>query len=324
MTQAELSQISSRSTLYGALSVLIAVLCFSVNDTTIKFLSGGYALHQIVLIRSIIGLGILLAVLMPLEGSWRLLKTNNLGLHLIRGFCVVTANMTFFIALAVLPLADAIAVFFISPLLITAFSVLFLGEKAGIHRWGAVAVGLVGVVIMLRPGTESFNLTMTLPLFSATAYAALHVLTRKIGLAESAVTMTFYMQLTFIVTCIVIGLMLGHGRWDGQGPEIFHFLLRPWGIPPMADWWLFVLIGMASGFGGYFISQGYRLAEASVVAPLEYVAMPISVFAGLFIFGEWPDPVAWIGITLIIGAGLYVFWRETIHNVRLRRRTIQR
>lgn len=324
MTQAEITQTTNRNTLFGALSVLIAVLFFSMNDVSIKFMSGGYALHQIVLIRSFLGLGILLAVLLPLEGNWQLLKTKRLGLHLIRGMCVVTANMTFFLALAVLPLADAIAVFFVSPLLITAFSVLFLGEKAGIHRWSAVGVGLVGVLVMLRPGSENFNLTMMLPLLSATAYAMLHVLTRKIGVTESAVTMTFYIQISFIVVCLIIGLALGHGRWEGQGPEIMHFLLRAWYFPPMSDWWLFGLIGIASGFGGYFISQGYRLAEASVVAPLEYIAMPISVFAGLLIFGEWPDPIAWVGITLIIGAGLYVFWRETVNNVRLRRRAIRR
>ncbi len=324
MTQAEITQTTNRNTLFGALSVLIAVLFFSMNDVSIKFMSGGYALHQIVLIRSFLGLGILLAVLLPLEGNWQLLKTKRLGLHLIRGMCVVTANMTFFVALAVLPLADAIAVFFVSPLLITAFSVLFLGEKAGIHRWSAVGVGLVGVLVMLRPGSENFNITMMLPLLSATAYAMLHVLTRKIGVTESAVTMTFYIQISFIVVCLIIGLALGHGRWEGQGPEIMHFLLRAWYFPPMSDWWLFGLIGIASGFGGYFISQGYRLAEASVVAPLEYIAMPISVFAGLLIFGEWPDPIAWVGITLIIGAGLYVFWRETVNNVRLRRRAIRR
>lgn len=324
MTNADITQATNRNTLYGALSVLIAVLFFSMNDTSIKFLSGGYALHQIVLIRSVIGLGIVLAILMPMEGNWRLLKTKRLGLHLIRGMCVVLANMTFFIALAVLPLADAIAVFFVSPLLITAFSVMFLGEKAGIHRWSAVGIGLVGVVIMLRPGTENFNLIMILPLLSAAAYAMLHVLTRKIGVTESAVTMTFYIQISFIVTCVIIGVALGHGRWEGQGPEIVHFLLRAWYMPPLSDWWIFGIIGLASGFGGYFISQGYRLAEASVVAPLEYVAMPVSVIAGLLIFDEWPDPVAWLGITLIIGAGLYVFWRETVNNVRLKRRSIRR
>lgn len=135
----------------GIASALGASFFFSFNDMAIKFLSGDYALHQVVLIRSVIGMAVLLAVIVPLEGGFSILRTNRLSMHLMRGMCVVVANMTFFLALAALPLADAVAIFFVSPLVITIFSVIFLKEAVGPRRWIAVAMGLVGVVVMMRP-----------------------------------------------------------------------------------------------------------------------------------------------------------------------------
>jgi drug/metabolite transporter (DMT)-like permease len=168
----------------GISSALGASFFFSFNDMAIKFLSGDYALHQVVLIRSVIGMVVLLAVIVPLEGGYRILRTNRLFMHLLRGMCVVIANMTFFLALAAMPLADAVAIFFVSPLVITLFSVIFLKETVGPHRWLAVGMGLIGVVVMMRPASSSFQAVALLPLISAVAYASLHVLTRKIGDTE--------------------------------------------------------------------------------------------------------------------------------------------
>ncbi|MDA5557323.1 DMT family transporter [Shimia sp. MMG029] len=295
----------------GPLSALIAVIFFSINDATIKFLSGDYALHQIILIRSLIGLAILLAIIVPLQGGFGVLRTKRLGMHMLRGFCVVAANTLFFLGLSVLPLADAVAVFFVSPLLITAFSALLLGEKIGPRRLLAVSLGMVGVLIMVRPGAEGFNAALLMPILAAVAYALLHVLTRKIGSTESAATMSVYIQLVFVVVSATVGATLGHGTWEHKGGEMLQFLLRAWHTPDAGDWPFLVFLGIASAGGGFFISQAYRLSEASLIAPLEYVAMPIAVLAGIFIFGEWPAPATWLGMVLIIGSGLFVFWRET-------------
>ncbi len=296
----------------GPLSALVATFFFSINDAAIKFLSGDYALHQIVLTRSLIGLAVLAVIILPFQGGLRVLHTQRLPMHMLRGFCVVAANTTFFLGLAVLPLADAMAVFFISPLLITAFSALLLGEHIGPRRQMAVAAGMVGVLIMIRPGAGDFNIALLLPLLAAFAYAMLHVLTRKIGGTESAATMSIYIQVTFILVSSLVGLGLGHGHFAGRGPELFDFLLRPWGWPAASDWPLLVLLGVASAGGGFFISQAYRLSEASLIAPLEYIALPIAVALGIIIFDEWPAPTTWIGMALIIGAGLFVFWRESV------------
>ena len=115
----------------GAVSALLAVLLFSINDATIKFLSGGYALHEVVLIRSLIGFVIIVALIAPMTNGWAIMRTRRLGMHLLRGLLVVAANMLFFLGLAAMPLAEAVAIFFVSPLIITVFSVIFLGEKVG-------------------------------------------------------------------------------------------------------------------------------------------------------------------------------------------------
>lgn len=294
----------------GAISALIAVTLFAVNDATIKFLSGGYALHEVVLIRSLIGFVIIVAIIAPMTNGWAIVRTRRLGMHLIRGLLVVTANMLFFLGLAAMPLAEAVAIFFISPLVITLFSVVFLKEKVGPRRWGAIVVGFIGVLIMMRPGTEAFRLASLLPLIAAVCYAGLHMMTRLIGRTESAATMAFYIQVAFIIVCVVMGLAVGDGRFAVQSDPSMAFLLRGWLWPDPADALLFLQLGVCTGIGGYLISQAYRVSEAAVIAPLEYIALPLSVLFGVMIFDEWPDVVASIGMGFIVGAGLFTLWRE--------------
>lgn len=301
---------SQPNTILGGLSASFAIIFFSINDVLIKFLSGGYALHEVVLIRSTIGLIIIVAVIAPFTDGWAIVKTRRLGMHLLRGFCVVMANMLFFLGLAAMPLADAVAIFFVSPLIITLFSVVFLGERVGARRWMAIVVGLLGVLLIVRPGTNAFQIASLLPIAAAVAYALIHIIARKIGATESAATMAFYIQITFIVVCVAIGLAVGDGRYSDQSHPSMVFLLREWTWPLLSDWIYFGMIGVGVALGGYFISQAYRIAEAGFVAPFEYLAMPLAVLWGYLAFGELPDILSWLGIGLIVGSGLFTVWRE--------------
>ncbi|HPD91482.1 MAG: DMT family transporter [Rhodobacter sp.] len=294
----------------GTLSAVGGSLAFSLGDMSIKFLSGGYPLHEIVLIRSVIGLAILLGAVIPLAGGYGLLRTRQPGKHLLRGAFVVAANMTFFLALSAMPLANATAIFYVSPLMIALFSILFLGEHVGPRRWAAIAVGLLGAMVMVRPGSDTFSTIALLPLVSAACYAGLNTMTRKLGPGESAATMAFYIQLTFIAFSVVFGLAVGNGRFDPGGDSTLSFLLREWVWPAPADLPFFALAGFGTALGGLMISQAYRLCEAALVAPLEYAALPMAIFWGLTVFGDWPDAVSWIGIALILGAGIYMVLRE--------------
>ena len=309
-----------RATPIGALWALVAVVCFSTNDVLVKFLSGGYPLYQLIFFRTIFGISFILAILVPMTGgSLSMLKTRRLGTHIIRGGCVVFANFCFFLGLAAMPLASAVAIFFISPLLISVFSVIFLGETVGPRRWSAIAAGLLGVLIVLRPGTEAFQAAALLPLVAAFGYATLHILTRAIGGTAPATALAFYFQAPFFVFAVPAGVLLGDGRFEVFDHPSMEFLLRAWVWPGGFDLALIALLGITSALGGFTISQAYRRSEAAYVAPFEYAAMPLAVFWGLTIFGEWPDLWAWVGIALIMASGLVLVWREAVAH----RRTIR-
>lgn len=301
----------SRNSL-GAAAAVASAFCFSVNDATVKFMSGAYALPELMFLRTIIATAVIFFVLVPISGEKVTLRGNRHGILILRGILMVLANLFFFLGIAVLPIADTVGVFFVCPLLILILSIVFLGERAGPRRWIAVAIGLLGVGIMLRPGGEGFQVALILPILGALCYAIHQVATRAIGDRVTAATMALYMQITFFVVMGAMGLAFGAGQFDGQGGPLFAFLLRPWILPPSDDLALFLLIGAATAGSNYFVSQAYRLGEASLVAPLEYVALPMGVMFGVVIFGDWPGLSTWIGITLIVGAGLFVVWRETL------------
>lgn len=300
--------------LTGILLALGGSIVISINDVAIKFLSGDYPLHQVILIRALIGL-VFLAALIRLSGqSFRLFRTAKPVDHLIRVSIVMVSNVTYFLGLAALPLADAVAVAYVSPLIVTLLSVVLLGEHVGPRRWAAVAVGMAGVIVMLRPGAGVIQGAALLVLISALCYAASHMMTRRMRGTEAAITLSFYVQCGFVVVSATMGLVAGDGKFAGSSDPSLAFLLRPWVWPPLPDWPAFLATGLAVAVGGLMISQAYRLCEAGLVAPFEYAGMPMAIFWGVMIFGTWPDLTAWAGIALICGAGLYTLWRETIRR----------
>ena len=300
----------------GIFCVAGAMVSFSTNDMGVKWLSGDYPLHQIVLIRSIVALLFTLAVFIPLEGGLKNIRTRRLGLHLLRGFGIVIANLAFFTSVATLSLAEATTIFFISPLLITMFSALLLGETVGIRRWSAVIMGLAGVLLILRPGTGMFQFVGILPMVAALAYALVQISTRVMGATEKASTMAFYIQLTLIVVSATVGLAIGDGRYGNSTDPTIEFLLRAWVVPPVQDALIMAGIGGLSALGGYLISQGYRLSAPALLAPFEYVAVPVAVLWSIFFFQDTPDTLAWLGIFLVVAAGLYTVYREMVRGRR--------
>ncbi|MCB6179369.1 DMT family transporter [Rhodobacter sp. Har01] len=299
--------------LTGILLALGGTLVFSVNDVTMKYLSDGYALHQLTLIRSLVGMAVVLAVIGYSGTGLAQLLTLRPREHLARVLIVLVSNLTYFVGLSALPLADAAAVAYISPLAVTALSVPFLGERVGPRRWAAVIVGLVGVIVMLRPGAGVIQPAALLVLTSALLYASGNLMTRRMGGTESAMTLAFYVHLGFILLSLGIGLWLGDGHLASDRP-LLGFLVRPWIWPPAEDWPLLIATGLSVAIGGLMMTQAYRITEVGLLAPFEYVGMPLAIFWGLVVFGTWPDSTAWWGIALICGAGLYVVWREAVRQ----------
>jgi len=301
---------ASRTTLLGMMAALTGSAVFSINDLAIKSLSGAYALHQVILTRSTISLLILLGF-MAMTGGFGGLRTTRGRGHLLRVSFVMLSNITYFLGLAALPLADAVAIAFVSPLVVTMMSVVVLGESVGPRRWAAVAVGMLGVLVMMRPGSGALQPAAVLVFLSAFTYAATHMMTRRMRATESAATLNFYVQCGFICVSTVFGLTVGDGHLAGSENASLAFLFRAWVWPPVADWPAFLATGLAVAIGGLMVSQAYRMLEAALVAPFEYASMPLAIFWGAVIFGTFPDLTAAAGIALICGAGLYTLWRET-------------
>ena len=285
--------------------------CFSLQDVIIKLISDRFPLHEIIFGRSILAV-LLTLVFAHFEGGIMNLRSRHPFINLARGLLLISMNVFYYSALASLPIADAAAVYFIAPILILALSIPVLGEKVGRWRWFAIVMGLTGVIIMVKPGGSSINYLLLLPLAAAMCYAVMQVLTRKIGLADKASTTAMYVQVSFVVLAVVFGLAAGDGKFSGSGHPSLEFLLRAWRRPDLFEAGLIAACGVLVAAGGYLLSQAYRVAAASAVAPFEYSALALAVLWGILIWGDWPDLPTISGIALIVGSGLLVFYRENI------------
>ncbi len=301
----------------GILCLVAALAFLTVSDSIIKWLSDGLPLHEIMLFRGLFAM-ILVFVFIHLEGGLTTLKTRRPLLHFVRGSMLVLANMFFFLGLAVMPLAETVSLFYTAPLFICILSQPVLGERVGLSRWLVIFAGLVGAIIMLRPGSEVFRSISLLPVLAALSYAVMTMMTRKLGMHEKASALTFYIQLAFIVISSIVGLAIGDGRFDTYDSEAIGFLLRAWSWPNLAQLQLLLLCGVMVSFGGYLISQAYRLGEAAAVAPFEYASLPFALMVGFYLWGDWPDWISFIGSGLIIFSGLLVFYLENRAHKKLR------
>lgn len=297
-----------------AILCLVAAVAFlAVSDAVIKWLSPNIALHEIMLFRSLFAM-LVMPLIFKLEGGIKTIRTRRPGLHFIRGSMLVFANMFFFLGLASMPFAETVALFFTAPLFICLLSRPVLGEKVGLSRWLVIFLGMAGVVIMLRPGAEVFRTTSLLPIVAALCYAGMQMLTRKLGMQESAGTMTLYIQLAFISISTLVGLGIGDGRFNSGDNQTLEFLLRAWVWPDIEQFKLLALCGLMVTIGGYLLTQAYRMGQAAVVAPFEYTAMPFALLVGYYLWGDWPDIVSFIGSGFIIFSGLVIVYLENRNN----------
>ena len=279
-----------------------------------KAFSSTYPLYELTLFRSIVAILVCLLVFIPLEGGIKILKTKNTGIHFFRGSCVVVANIAFFAGIAVLPLAEATAIFFISPILITFFSIIFLKEKVGILRWSALIFGLLGVILVIKPFGASFRWEIIFPLTAALAYSSLQILTRYLGINEKAATMAFYIQISFLTYMGLFSILFQNGSFDIINHPSLQFFFKGWVWPDKNDFIIIFFIGVFNAFGGYLISQAYRLSFAGLVAPFEYSALVFSIFWGIIILGEFLNLLSIIGIFIILTSGVLIAIRETLKD----------
>ena len=289
--------------------LLLGILGISINDTIIKFLSDAYALHQLVFIRAIFGLLIIVPPVLARYGI-AALRTTRPGVHALRGLLIVLANLTFFAGLASLPLAEASAVVFVSPVLITTFSHYFLGERIGVWRWSAVVIGLIGMICVVQPFGAQLELAFLWPLAAAVCYAGFTVTTRYLGRTEGIASLAIYSIVSFLVVSVAMGLSVGDGSFANTGNPNLEFLLRAWRWPDSDDLGLIAAIGLLSTVIAIAMSAAYRAAEASFLAPFEYANLPLVLLWGFLIFGDFPNTLALFGMALIASGGMIMIFRE--------------
>jgi len=271
---------------------LVAFALFSSVDATIKWLSAGYPVHQMLFFNAAFSL-IPVALMTARAGGLNQLRTSRLGLHLLRGCCGMTAALAAFTAFSRMPLADAYAFIFATPLLITVLSVPLLGEIVRWRRWSAVLVGFAGVLIMLQPGSGSLDFAAGAALLAAAASALSIVLVRKLSATETTASIAFY---TSAVVIVVTGCALPFGF-----------------VPPTpGDLGLMALAGIAGGTAVMLLVAGYRRAQAAVVAPFQYSQMLWGVVLGYLLWNDLPAMTVAVGATIVVASGLYILYREVV------------
>jgi S-adenosylmethionine uptake transporter len=285
------------STETGMALMAVAMLLVPGLDAIAKTLTATLAPAQIAWGRFLFQT---LAILPVLWLSGRTIRTSRPLLHAARGLLLAGALLLIIWAFQYLPLANAIAIFFVEPLILTLLSAAFLGERIGPRRLSAVAVGLIGALIVIRPNWAVFGWTAILPLGAAVCFAGYLALTRHSGDVEHPLAMQLWAG-----AAATIGLtgVIGVGDGTGIGP------IDPV-LPAAGEWALLVGLGAFSATTHVMLAFAFRFAEAGILAPFQYLEIISATLLGLLLFGDFPDAMTWAGTALIVGAGLYVFLRE--------------
>lgn len=282
------------SNLSGILAMLAAIGLFSLMDACLKTLSPHYPAMQVAAMRGLSSLPLVCIYAIARKGLRPLFRVRW-PLHFLRGVLAVGMLAAFAFALRQLPLAEAYSIFFIAPLLITALSVPFLGERVGRARWWAIAVGLIGVLVVLRPtGAGLFTWAGLAVLGSAGCYAVSAITVRLLTRTDSSESMVFWMMWMLSIGATALA-------WSGWQPV----QERHWPI----------LLGLAlTGFAGQVaITAAFRRGEASVIAPFEYSALAWGLALDWLLWGTLPDAITLLGAGIIVASGIYLVRHEAAH-----------
>lgn len=280
----------------GIAMQIIAVAMFTCMGLVIKLLEGRYPTSQIILFRCAPAL-LPLILYLPMQGGWSALKTRRPGWHLIRTVAGLGSMYVGFYAIARMAFADYVAISFTAPLFGTLLSIPFLGERVGIWRLGAVGLGFAGALLTAGPIAGHADPMALFAVGSALGYGVAMVAMRKLGSTDKSSATVFY----FTVAGALSGLVM---------------LPWQWVAPTMDDLALLLAIGLVGGVAQIFMTEAFRLAPPSVIAPFDYTAMVWAVIFGFFVFGTFPDVHVLAGAALICASGLFIIHRETVRGVK--------
>jgi drug/metabolite transporter (DMT)-like permease len=281
----------------GILLMVSAIGFFVSLDTTAKYLSQWYPVAGIVWARYVINVIFLLAWL-GARGELARVRTARPGIQFARGFLLASATLIYFTSLTVLPLADAAAIGFVLPLFVAVLAVPMLGERLDMSRTVAILVGLIGAIVVVRPGSSVFTWYALLPIGMAVCNALYQILTRKVAGQEHPMTSLVWSALVGAV------LLSAVAPFAWQTPQsAFH-------------WSLLCLMGLLASIGHYLLIRALEFAGATLLAPFTYTTLVWAMLLGFLVFGHFPDAVSLCGSAIIVGSGLFLAGRQrlTMHR----------
>ena len=284
--------------------MMAGMLLLPCMDAIAKVLSTTYGVTaaQTTFARFLVQAVVLGGIIVLRHGAGRL-RPRHVFVNLVRGAIMALAVMIFFSTLKTMPLADALAVFFTEPFILTILSAVLLGERIGWRRMAAVVVGFGGAMLVIRPGYAAFGPVAALPLATAVLFALYLIITRRFAPDDDPMAMQFVSGIGGAITIAAVmpfGTLLS---LDGFGTA-------PLPAAPFA-WLLLLGIGLIAAGGHLMVVHAFRRAPASLLAPFQYVEIITASLLGWLIFGDWPDAVRWLGIAIIVTSGLFLTWRES-------------
>ena len=284
---------------------LAAVFCFAIMDTMAKYLGAFYPVLALVWARYTVHMLIMLVWLGP-SMKFDLVRTTRPWLQILRGLFLVASTFFFFQALRHMPMAEASAIGFTTPMLVTLLAVPILKEKISRRRWIAVIVGFIGVMIIIRPGGKVFSPAALLPLATALCFSLYQIITRKVHTENPRISL-FYSALVGSLALTAVLLM--------------SYLFVPFSVATPTLWHsvLIIALGVIGGMGHLVLIRALRKAPASVLAPFYYTQLVWIILFGYLAFGDFPDGWTLLGIAVIVGSGLYVAYGERVHFRRITR-----
>lgn len=211
-------------------------------------------------------------------------------------------------------LAMANALFFSSPFFISILAIIFLGEKVGIRRWLAIILGFVGVYVVLDPNFQNFDYKKLAPVACALCYAISMTITKITSDKDSVYSQMFHLYIGAIGISILFFIFAGKGQFNNFSDPTLQFILREWFTNPGYAWPYIILMGLVASLSFYFVFSAYSIASPSVVSLFEYSLIIWAIIIGYFLFNDIPTIRTFIGVALIIGAGVYIYMREKAND----------
>jgi drug/metabolite transporter (DMT)-like permease len=289
--------------------VLSGVGLASMQDAVVKSMSSGYPAYETLLFRCVGSIPVL-AYFMWREGKgWRL-STPLWRRILLRGAILGIAYLGFVLAIAAMPIANAVAIYFTMPFFVAGLAGPILGEKVRFHRWLAIAAGFAGVLIIVRPGIGVFEPAALLALVSAIGYALGQMIGRPISQSVPPIVIAIWQNALYMSIALSLALVFNLFEFQHFTHPSLVFLSRPIALPSVFDAAILLGHGVLAALAMLLFVNAYKNAEANFVAPFEYSAMIWAVSYGLILFGDFPDYYTWVGAAVVIAAGLLMVWRD--------------